>query len=191
MVKIIDKKYCEGNKKEILDAIKGGKLFIYPTDTIYGIGCNAKIYDSVMKIRIIKKREERPFSVIAPSIKWITDNCLINKNAEKWIEKLPGPYTFILAIKNNECINPAVNQGNKHLGVRMPAHWFSDIVKKSRIPFVTTSVNFSGEPHMKSLKELDEKISEEIDYIIDDGFLDNNPSKVVDLTGDNEKIIER
>ena len=73
-------------------------IFIYPTDTIYGIGCNAEESKLVEKIREIKNRDKKPFSIIAPSIKWILENC---ETTEKEISKyLPGPYTLILKKKN-------------------------------------------------------------------------------------------
>src|SRR3989338_832860 len=99
-MKIINKKYIADNKKEILTAIKDGSIFIYPTDTIYGIGGNALVDSSVKRIRTIKHRELKPFSVIAPNIKWIEKNCEVGKDTKKWLSKLPGPYTFFLDTKN-------------------------------------------------------------------------------------------
>ena len=64
---------------QIIKAIKSGAIFIYPTDTVYGIGCNAKLKESVARIRKIKKQFSRPFSVIAPSMDWIAKNLEIKK----------------------------------------------------------------------------------------------------------------
>ena len=105
--------------------IKEGELFIHPTDTIYGIGCNAMLHDSVYKVRETKNRHTVPFSVIAPSKDWIRENCEVNKKAEGWLKKLPGPYTFILNLKNKDAIAPNVNMDMDTLGVRIPDHWFS------------------------------------------------------------------
>ena len=80
-------------RNELLEAIRAGKIFIYPTDTIYGLGCNAENSQAVKKIREMKQREEKPFSVIAQGKEWIRKNCLV-KN-EKDLELLPGPYTII------------------------------------------------------------------------------------------------
>ena len=82
-------------KQEIIDSITRGSLFIHPTDTIYGIGCNAQNSNSVKKIRKLKARSANPFSIIAPSFEWINENCIITKQAEEWLKKLPGPYTLI------------------------------------------------------------------------------------------------
>ena len=96
---IIDEDYIIKNKDAIIKEIIAGKIFIYPTDTIYGIGCDASNENSVAKIRILKQRETKPFSVIVPDLAWIKDNCLINEDIEKHLEKLPGAYTFFLNLK--------------------------------------------------------------------------------------------
>ncbi|GAG45638.1 unnamed protein product, partial [marine sediment metagenome] len=74
-------------KKEIEIRKLRNSVFIYPTDTIYGIGCNALNSKLVKRIRRIKKRDNKPFSVIAPSKKWIYDNCEVDR---KILKKLPG-----------------------------------------------------------------------------------------------------
>ena len=80
-------------KQSIIDSIINGAVFIYPTDTIYGIGCNAQNPNSVKKIRLLKGRAASPFSVIAPSLNWVMENCIVTKEAGEWLEKFPGPYT--------------------------------------------------------------------------------------------------
>ena len=87
--------YYEYEEAKLLAMIKSGAIFIYPTDTVYGIGCNAENENSVSRIKLIKAREkEKPLSVIAPSKQWIKENL----NTEKIdINKyLPGPYTLVL-----------------------------------------------------------------------------------------------
>ncbi|MFC1705116.1 Sua5/YciO/YrdC/YwlC family protein, partial [Nanoarchaeota archaeon] len=114
-------------------------IFIHPTDTIYGIGCNAESEEAVKKVREIKQRQDNPFSVIAPSKDWIRKNCEVGKEAEEWLDKLPGPYTLILKLNNKECIANSVNLGMDSLGVRIPEHWFSKIIEEFGGPIITTS----------------------------------------------------
>lgn len=176
-------------KDLILGSIIDGAVFIYPTDTIYGIGCNATLSKSVKKIRMLKGRATNPFSVIAPSVDWVNENCVVNKEVEGWLEKLPGPYTLILNLKNN-CVAKEVNPGLSTLGIRIPNHLISKIVAEAEVPVVTTSVNKSGEDYMTSLDSLDASIKNNVDFILYEGEKEGRPSKIIDLT-EKIKIIER
>lgn len=176
---------------EVLSNLKEGKIFIYPTDTIYGIGCNALTSSAVEKIRMLKQRDQKTFSVIVPSKEWIEKNCEVSQVAKKWLEKLPGPYTLILKLKNNNSISSEVNVNTETIGVRIPDNWFAREISKINLPFVTTSVNLTGEKPIESLKDLDEKIKNQVDYFIDDGILSGSPSTIVNLLKGKEKIITR
>ncbi|MCF7862337.1 threonylcarbamoyl-AMP synthase [Candidatus Woesearchaeota archaeon] len=169
-------------KDEIIGLIKEGKVFIHPTDTIYGIGCDATSSSSVEKVREIKDRPERPFSVIAPSLEWIKENLEIDEDASGWLEKLPGPYTFILKLKNKRCIAEAINNGMDTLGVRIPDHWSSKLANELGLPIVTTSANIVGQDYMKDLESLDPTIKSKVHFILYEGEINGVPSKVVDLT---------
>ena len=176
---------------DIRMSIEEGSVFIHPTDTIYGLGCDATNKEAVKKIRDIKDRHESPFSVIAPDKKWIMENCHVHNNAKEWIERLPGPYTLILRLKNKDCIAPNVNFDLDSLGVRKPDHWFSEAVKKLRKPIVTTSANKSGEDFMTSLDNLKDEISNNIDFMIYEDEKHGRPSTIVDLTGEVPALIRR
>ena len=189
-MRIMNKKQVLQNEKFVVNEILTGKIFIYPTDTIYGIGCDATNNESVKRIREIKQRESKPFSVIAPNKQWIKDNCVISQIAEQWIKKLPGPCTLILKLKNKSAVSEAVTPTDT-IGVRIPDNWFSEIIKKTGIPFITTSVNISGEPHIAKIEELEDKIKNQVDYIIEDGVLNNPPSTIIDLTSKEEIVINR
>ena len=170
---------------KIINKIKKGAIFIYPTDTIYGIGCIATNHKSVEKIRSIKVRDEKPFSIIAPSKTWIRETCYV-KHFEDWIKKLPGKYTLILEIKNKKSFSEAVNKNLDTAGIRIPNHWIKNLVRKIGKPLITTSVNLSGEKHIMSIDQIPKSISEKVDFIIDEGILNGKPSTIV--LKDNEKI---
>ncbi len=123
------------NKEKYLKLILEGAIFIHPTDTIYGIGCNAKKPNCIKQIRKIKNGKKGPLSVIAPGEKWITENVKIPK---KYLEKLPGAYTIIAPMRK-KCVS--VECARKSLGVRIPNNWFSAIIEEVGVPIVTTSVN--------------------------------------------------
>lgn len=172
----------EIDEKELKRLILDGKILIYPTDTIYGIGCNAENKEAVEKIREIKKRDMKPFSVIAPDFEWIKNNLLIDVNLSDY---LPGKYTIILKKKNSGLLSWVSNSDT--LGIRIPRNEFCDKIRKSGLPFITTSVNLSGEKPIIEINELREEIKSQVDIIIDSGKLDGKPSKLVI----NGKIIEK
>jgi len=179
-MKIFTKKDSEIIKKFIIQ----GSVFIYPTDTIYGIGCDATNNEAVLRVRSIKQREKKPFSVIVPSKDWIMENCKVKEND---LKLLPGPYTLIFKLKK-KCVAESVNLGLETLGVRIPSHWFSKIVKETGIPVVTTSVNLSGQKYMTSIDNLDPAIKEAVDFMVYEGPKEGKPSEIIDLaTGTKER----
>src|SRR3989344_1033193 len=141
-------------KQSIIDSIVNGAVFIHPTDTIYGIGCNAELSKAVKKVRKLKARAANPFSVIAPSLDWINESCIITKQAQEWLEKLPGPYTLIFRLKK-KCVAKEVNPGLDTFGVRIPSHWIRKLVAEADVPVVTTSVNKANEDYMTSIEDLE------------------------------------
>jgi len=157
-------------KKEIVE----NKLFIYPTDTIYGIGCNALNKKAVDKIRTLKGRDTRPFSVIAPSFEWIKKNCIVDVDLKKY---LPGPYTIILKKKDPTFLKWVSDKDT--IGIRMPDHPFTTKIQKSNVPFITTSINYSGEKHSSSIDYIPRTILQEVDVVIDVGTLEGNPSTLI------------
>ncbi|MBS3136786.1 Sua5/YciO/YrdC/YwlC family protein [Candidatus Woesearchaeota archaeon] len=171
--------------------IEDGAIFIHPTDTTYGIGCDATNKHTVMKIRDIKSKHIGPFPVIAPSKKWILDNCIIGENSLKWLGKLPGPYTLILRLKNKSCIAKNVNFGLDSLAVRIPDNWFSEAVTKIGKPILSTIANKSGTNFMTCLENLESEIEEEVSFILYEGEKTGRPSTLVDLTGDDAVITKR
>ena len=180
---VIDKKYVEDHRQEFINSMKDGSVFIYPTDTIYGLGCNALLGNSVTKIRLLKQREIKPLSIIAPGQNWIRKMCRIDYAAEEHLSNLPGPYTLILNLQYHKAVHEEVNPlENGTLGVRIPDHWFTKLIQEAEIPFITTSVNISGAPYMTSLETLDETIKNNVDFIIYEGENRGKESIKIDLT---------
>lgn len=170
-------------ENQIKDIISG-KIFIYPTDTIYGIGCNALNEESVKKIKELKGRDkDKPLSIIAPSKEWIIEN---TKTEREFIDKyLPGPYTLIVEKKDPDFLKEA--SPSETIGVRIPNHSFTLLIKQAEVPFITTSVNLSGEKPITSIKEIDQNILDKVDSIVDDGILSGNPSTIILPNGEELK----
>ncbi|MBN2457687.1 Sua5/YciO/YrdC/YwlC family protein [Candidatus Woesearchaeota archaeon] len=179
------------NRELIFDEIRKGSLFIYPTDTIYGIGCNALIDTAVQKLRKLKNNFTRPLSVIAPSKEWVKRNCELNKVSCEWLDKLPGPYTLILSLKSKSPVAGSTNLKTGRLGIRMPKHWFHNIIKDLDLPIITTSANITGNDFMTSLSDLDSRIKRGCSFMIDEGTIKGRPSTIVDLASEVLSINDR
>jgi L-threonylcarbamoyladenylate synthase len=177
----MDKKIESNNlKSEVL----AGKIFIYPTDTIYGLGCNALDEQAVNKIREIKLRDDKPLSIIAPSTNWILENFITT--SDEINKYLPGPYTLLLKKKDPNFLIWISN--NDRIGIRIPDHPFTKEIQKIDVPFVTTSVNLAGEPFAKSIDEIKQEIIEKVHFIVNIGKLNGQPSKLII---DGKEIIRR
>lgn len=163
-------------EKKIIDLIKSGAIFIYPTDTIYGLGCNALLPKSIQKIKQIKSRDkDKPLSIIAPSKEWILENTFASKEL---IDKyLPGPFTLILKKKDPAFLS-YVSQ-SETIGIRIPLQDFTNIIQKAGVPFITTSVNHSGEKFATSVEEIKKEIIDCVDVVINIGLLNGNPSTII------------
>ncbi|MBN1176016.1 Sua5/YciO/YrdC/YwlC family protein [Candidatus Woesearchaeota archaeon] len=186
-------------KQDVLDNINLFKqtIFVYPTDSIYGIGCDATNYDIISKLRTIKHRDEKPFSIIAPSIDWVKEHFVLNEieleivnQFGNWIDVdgVLKPFTILLTPKDINFLPENLTFGLSKVGVRIPKHWISDIVSKIGFPIVTTSVNVSGKVHMTSTDDIDKDIDEKLDFIIDDGMLNGSPSTILTVD-ENKKIV--
>jgi len=192
MLKIFSQKEILEKEDFFVQEIQKGKVFIYPTDTLHGLGTDALNYHSVNRISVIKKRSNKPFLIIAPSFEWIFENCLIENAEIKKIlfEKLPGRYSFILKLKKHKIINKNTNDQCPSIGIRMPDNWFYRLIKKSGRPFISTSINFSGEPAVQNLEDLPIEISQAVDYIIwDETLVGGKASTIIDLTSGRSKVI--
>lgn len=175
-------------KTEIIEKIKSGSVFIYPTDTIYGIGCNALKTKAVQATRKLKNRPDTPLSIWVPSTDWIRKYCVVTPKAEEWLQKLPGPYTLIFALNKNNPLPPVVTS-NGTIGIRIPDHWFHQIVTEANVPIITTSANKHGEPFMTKLENLDEDIQNGVEFMIYEGEKEGHPSTLVNI--EKEEIKKR
>jgi len=189
-MEVLTKHELRLRKKEIVDKVRQGAVFIHPTDTIYGLGCNALDEKAVKEIRKLKDRQDTPFSVWIPSKDWLKDNCGHTPACDKWLKELPGPYTLITKLTDKKSIAPNVpNAKDDTVGVRMPDHWMQELVEELGVPIVTTSANKTGKEFMTSLENLDPEIKRGVKFIIYEGEKKARPSRLVNLA--DEKVTER
>ena len=173
--------------KAILN-IKKGKVIICPTDTVYGFLALVSNKKAVNKIFKIKKRlNSKSLPVFARDIKMAKELAEISEEQEKILKKYwPGKFTFVLKTHLRK------NGGRHTIAIRVPKYKFlNNLLEKINKPLVQTSVNISGEPTLTKIKDIVEKFGKHKDILIIDAgnFKKSKPSKIIDLTGKNKKII--
>tara|TARA_B110000438_G_C15777910_1_gene634929 strand:+ start:931 stop:1509 length:579 start_codon:yes stop_codon:yes gene_type:complete len=167
--------------------LERGGIIVYPTDTIYGIGCDAKNKHAIEKINFIKGRQT-PMSVITSSKSVIRTWLDIEERYQKIIlKKITSSDTFIVPVKDNIVSNLILGKNNS-LGIRIPNHKFCNKLSLSYPnPIITTSVNRTGKKPLTRPDLINIEFKNEIDLIIDDGVLDNKGSKIFKF--DNKEFI--
>ena len=188
----IDPKNPEKEKiKTAVEALKEGKIVLYPTDTIYGIGANIFNMEPVKKIYAIKRRPlHKPLSVCVSKIDDIHKIAYLNKDVEKILNDIfPGPFTVILNKK--EVIPSILTAGSEKIGIRIPDS--NVCLELSReFPITTTSANLSGEKILESIEEILEQLEDKIDLILDAGNCRHGiHSTVIDMTVSPPKILRK
>lgn len=175
----------------IKEAIMAGKIIIYPTDTLYGIGGNALDKKVVAKIYEIKERDSgKPLSVIMGNLEMIRDYCeLTNEQETILLNTLPGPYTFLLKLKKGKSI--AAVGSSDLVGVRVPEHQFARRLSvELGVPLITTSANISGKNDAYSVSHISKNIISKVDVVVDMGeTMYKQGSTVVDLI--NMKLLRK
>ena len=192
-IKIYEDKPNEAAIKKVVEVLQKGGLIIYPTDTVYGLGCditNTKALERIAKIKGIKL-EKANFSFVCSGLSNISDYVKQIDTATFKILKraLPGAYTFILP-GNNDL--PKEFRKKKTVGIRVPANNIAlQIVEMLGNPIVSTSIydedavlEYSTDPEL-----IFEKWQNLVDMVIDGGYGDNIPSTIIDLSGDEPEII--
>ncbi len=193
-LKIYEDKPSEAAIKKVVEVLKNGGLFIYPTDTVYGLGCditNSRALEKLAKIKGVKL-EKANFSFVCSSLSNISDYVKQIDTATFKILKraLPGAYTFILP-GNNDL--PKDFRKKKTVGIRVPDNNIAiQIVEMLGNPIVSTSIHdedevieYSTDPEL-----IFEKWQNQVDLVIDGGYGENVASTIIDLTG-HEPIIVR
>ena len=192
-IKIYEDKPSEAAIKKVVEVLKDGGLVIYPTDTVYGLGCditNSRALEKLAKIKGIKL-EKANFSFVCSSLSNLSDYVKqIDTSTFKILKRaLPGPYTFILP-GNNDL--PKEFRKKKTVGIRVPANNIAlQIVEMLGNPIVSTSIHdedevieYSTDPEL-----IFEKWNNKVDLVIDGGYGDNVASTIIDLTGYEPEVI--
>ena len=163
--------------------VRAGGVIVFPTDTVYGIGCDPFNEKSVRRIYQIKRRPGKPMPILAKDLKDVEKIAEMNEIEFEIASKLwPGQLTILLRAKPS-FRNSRLVSGDGRVGVRIPASLQTlTIIEESGGLLVGTSANISGLPPPQTIQELDEEILGSVDLVIDGGrCLMGKPSTVVRL----------
>lgn len=176
---------------KIVKELEKGNLVITPTDTIYGIMCDATNEETIKKVYKIKRRPlSKPLILLMDSyemIKEYTKN-ITSKEEELIKEFMPGLVTIIL--EKNDKVNNLITSNTDYVGIRIPDNKdLLEIIKKLGKPVISTSANISEEKTITSIQELEEELKKDIDYIYDGGIKKGKSSTIVKFNNHKLEIL--
>lgn len=163
-----------------VEALKG-KIIIYPTDTVYGVGCLFNDLEGIEKIYQMKKRDYgKPIAVLCANLKQVKEISDLKEFVLPYTNHWPGALTIILNNKEN----------TGTIAVRIPDSNVSYQILRHFGPMNTTSVNYSGEKEINNLDEMESLFSEYVDYLVTDyEIFSNQPSTIISCVSKDVKII--
>jgi tRNA threonylcarbamoyl adenosine modification protein (Sua5/YciO/YrdC/YwlC family) len=179
---------------KIVDILREGGLIIYPTDTLYAIGCDALNVRAVEKICKLKgvNPQKSNLSIICYNLSNISEYAKVSNAAFKLMKKnLPGPFTFILPTSSEL---PKIYKNRKEVGIRVPDNnIIRTITSELGNPILTMSVSedIDNPEYMTDPELIDEKYGNIVDMVIDGGYGETTPSTIVDCTTDNFETIRQ
>lgn len=180
----------------VIDVLKKGGIVIYPTDTVYALGCDLTNSKAIEKLAQIKglKPEKADFSIICSDLSHLSDYCkpMANPIFKLMKQVLPGPFTFILNANNN--IPKIFKNNKKTIGIRVPNHSIPvKLVQLLGHPLVTTSIKDDDEisEYITDPELIYERYQKMVDIVIDGGFGNNEASTIIDCTQESPEIIRQ
>jgi len=194
LIRLYEQNPDQRQVQKVVELLRNGGVIIYPTDTVYGLGCDitrARAVERVARIKGIKPEKAR-FSFICSDLSHLSDFARqVNNNTFKLMKSyLPGPYTFILNASNQ--VPKSIKQNRKTVGIRIPANnIILEIVRQLGNPILTTSLK--EEDQILEYPTDPELIHEEYEYlvdaVIDGGYGGIVPSTVIDCTGEEPVVL--
>lgn len=176
--------------RKAVEILQDGGVIIYPTDTVYGLGCDLFNKKGIEKIYEIKKRNKKqPFSFICADLKDISRYAMVSDYAYKTMRRLlPGPYTFIL--EASRLVPKIILPKRQTTGIRVPDNEIClALVRELGQPIISTSVKTPEGELLNNPEDIKEKFSHCVDLIIDGGILVSEPSSVISLVDDQIEVI--
>ncbi len=182
--------------KKVVECLSDGGVIIYPTDTVYALGCSLMQHKAFEKVALIKgiKPEKANFSLVCYDLSHLSEFCKpIDNHVYKLMRRtLPGPFTYILNANGN--VPKLFKSKKKTVGIRVPNNNIPrDIVKELNNPIISTSVHDEDEilKYTTDPELIYEKYKTRVDLVIDGGYCNNEASTIIDCTSDSPEVIRQ
>ncbi len=178
--------------RKVVEVLEKGGVIGYPTDTIYGVGCDLFNPEAIRKIHRLKKIEgNKPLSFICSDLKDISKYAYVSNYAYKMMKRLlPGPYTFVL--KATKLVPKIAMTRQKTVGIRIPDNKIClSLVRELKHPIISTSVYKPDESLYNNPSEIEERFGKQLDLVVDGGVIVSEHSSIVDLTGESPRVIRK
>lgn len=196
LIKLYNENPNEKQIEQVVNCLKAGGVIIYPTDTVYGMGCdimNQKAIEKLCRIRNIKP-EKANLSFICYDLSHLSDYIKpIDNHTFRILKKaLPGPFTFIFNANNT--VPKLLNSSKKTVGIRVPDNNIArEIVKMLGNPIVSTSIHDDDEviEYTTDPELIYEKYQDLVDLVIDAGYGGNEASTIVDFSTNEYEVIRQ
>ena len=195
LLKLYDKNNNPQDLQRVTDILNDGGLIIYPTDTMYAIGCHGlkeRAIERICRIKDIDPRKNN-LSIICYDLSNLSEYAKVSNAAFKLMKKhLPGPFTFILNGTNRL---PKIFRNRKEVGIRMPDNnIIREIAHLLDAPIMTTTLPHNEQDDIEYVTDpelIDEKFGDLVDIVIDGGIGGIEPSTIVDCTGEEFEIVRQ
>jgi len=181
---------------QVVELLERGGVIIYPTDTVYGIGCDIYKPKAVERVARIKglKPEKAQFSFICSDLSHLSDfaKSVDNRTFKMMKAYLPGPYTFILHASSS--VPRSFKNNNKTVGIRIPDNnIIREIVRQLGHPILTTSLRDEDEiiEYQTDPELISERYADLVDMVIDGGYGGLTPSTIIDCTTEEPVVLRQ
>lgn len=196
LLRIFPENPNQGRIRKVVDSLEAGGIIIYPTDTVYAMGCDVRANKSIEKIARFKglNPDNPDLSLIFHDMSQLSEYTVVrDNNLFKLLKRnLPGPFTFI--VKANNQIPKMFKNMKKTVGIRIPNNnIILEIVRELGRPVITTSIHDQDEilEYITDPELIHEKYRDFADIVIDGGYGRNEASTIIDCTGDGPEIIRQ
>lgn len=188
-IKLYNKNTEDVKVDQIVKSLENGGIIVYPTDSLYAVGCSVKSKKGVEKLKEFTGKTEKEFTLACDSLSTISEYCTVDNKAFKILKRnLPGPFTFIL--ETSAKMPEKGLLGRKTIGVRIQGSSISQaIIEKLGVPLLTSSLKHEEQEYTTDPELIDEMFGSRVDIVVDGGYGALIPTALVDMSKGEVEIL--